>query len=146
MAETKRRKSRRRSNVALPWEERGSFWRQLLAGPRWKVALVVLALVWVGSLFWSSADRRAKVRETRLAIWETQRAVSAFRAEVGRCPRSTNELLHPPRSRSRYLRRKPRDGWGRVLYVRCPSKEDPDGADVVSAGPSGSFLQADNIQ
>ena len=60
MAQTKRRKSRR-SSVALPWEERGSFWRRLLAGPRWKVALVALALVWVGSLLWRAADERARL-------------------------------------------------------------------------------------
>ncbi|MAQ14332.1 MAG: hypothetical protein CMN30_06005 [Sandaracinus sp.] len=145
MVQTKRRKSRR-SSVALPWEERGSFWRRLLAGPRWKVALVALALVWVGSLLWRAADERARVRQTRLAISETQRAVSAFRSEVGRCPRSTTELLHPPRSRTRYLRNKPRDGWGRQLWVRCPAQGDPDGSEVVSAGPSGDFLEADNIQ
>ena len=145
MAQAKRRR-KSRSSVALPWEERGSFWRSLLAGPRWKVALVLVLLVWVGSLLWSSADRRSRERQTRLAITETRRAVSAFRAELGRCPRSTTELLHPPRSRSRYLRQKPRDGWGRQLWVRCPAKFDPDGADVISAGPSGSFLEADNIQ
>ena len=81
-----------------------------------------------------------------LAITEARRAVSTFRAEVGRCPRSTTELVHPPRSRTRYLRRTPKDGWGRQLYVRCPAYDDPDGAEIVSAGPSGSLLKADNIQ
>jgi len=57
-----------------------------------------------------------------------------------------DELLHPPRSGRRYLRSVPLDGWGRAFWVRCPGRYDPDGADVVSAGPSGTLLADDNLQ
>ena len=87
------------------------------------------------------ADARARVRATRAGIAEVQRAVTAFRAEMGRCPRSTTELVHPPRVGARYLLEVPIDGWGRELYVRCPSPHDPNAAEVVSAGPSGSFSE-----
>lgn len=132
--------------VALPWERRGAWVRELLAGRRWKVlviaAIVALVLVMVGS----SAEQRQRERETRAAIGEIKRSIAAFRADLGRCPHSLDELLHPPRSGERYLRQVPVDGWGRAFFVRCPGRYDPDGVDVVSAGPSGSFLVDDNIQ
>lgn len=132
--------------VALPWERRGAWVRELLAGRRWKVlvvlAIVALVLLMVGS----SAEQRQRERETRAAIGEIKRGIATFRADLGRCPHSLYELLHPPRSGDRYLRQVPVDGWGRAFFVRCPGRYDPDGVDVVSAGPSGSFLTDDNIQ
>jgi len=68
-----------------------------------------------------------------------------FRAEVGRCPHSTVELVHPPRAAAQYLTEVPSDGWGRPLHVRCPGRLPGDPADVVSGGPSGSFSIDDSI-
>ncbi len=133
------------TNVTLPWERRGTLFRQLLRGPRWKVGLAALALVGLAALTVETAAERSRLRETRAAIAEAHRAIALFRAQVGRCPRSTTELVHPPRSRTRYLREVPKDGWGRPLWLRCPGHDDPDGEDVLSAGPSGSFLVDDNI-
>lgn len=132
--------------VALPWERRGAWIRELLAGRRWKVLLGAAAVAAVLLMVASSAEHRERVQETRAAIAEIKRAVSAFRADNGRCPHSLYELMHPPRSGARYLQRTPVDGWGRAFWVRCPGRYDPDGVDVVSAGPSGSFLVDDNIQ
>lgn len=92
-----------------------------------------------------SAEQRQRVRETRAAIAEVKRSIAAFRADLGRCPHSLHELMHPPRSGQRYLRRIPVDGWGQAFWVRCPGRYDPEGVDVVSAGPSGSFLEDDNL-
>ena len=136
---------RRGGNVSLPWERRGS-WRQLLSGSRWKAVLALVLLFGAGALVWSSADRNRRERETHVAIAEVRRAIVRFRAEVGRCPHSTTELVHPPRSRTRYLREMPKDGWDRQLWVRCPSQVDPDDFTVLSAGPSGSFFVDDNVQ
>ncbi len=94
----------------------------------------------------SAAEQRERARQTRLAIAEVRRAVMAFRTEVGRCPRSAVELVHPPRTVSRYLHEMPRDGYDRAISWRCPGLSDPDGVDVVSAGPSGSLLADDNVQ
>lgn len=138
-------RTKRRSGISLPWERRGSL-RSLLAGARWRLwlaAAVVVAIVWTIA---SAASRREKEHETRVAIAEVRRAIRAFRAETGRCPSSTVELVHPGRSSGRrYLRQMPKDGWGRSLWVRCPGRNDPDGADVISAGPSGSFFVDDNL-
>lgn len=141
----KRRKRIRRSNVSLPWERRGAFFRGLFRGPRWKV--LVGAMLISGAVFvvWSTAASAAETRHTRIAIAEVRRAIREFRSEVGRCPRTTVELVHPPMSRNRFLSSMPRDGWGQPLYVQCPSQNNPDDADVLSPGPSGSFFVDDNV-
>jgi len=139
-------RDRARRGVALPWERRGAWVRELLAGRRWKVLLSIAVALSILFLVGRSAEHARRVRETRVAIAEVERGLSAFRADLGRCPHSIDELLHPPRSGQRYLPHVPVDGWGRAFFVRCPGRYDPDGADVISAGPSGSFLDDDNIQ
>lgn len=132
-------------SITLPWERRGAWMRDLVRGRRWKLilaaALGALVLLFVAR----SAEQRQRVRETRAAIAEVKRSIAAFRADLGRCPHSLHELMHPPRSGQRYLRRIPVDGWGQAFWVRCPGRYDPEGVDVVSAGPSGSFLEDDNL-
>jgi len=139
---------RRRSgpSIALPWERRGAWLRELITGQRWKVILLATLGIATLALVARSADQRQRERETRAAISEIKRGIAAFRADLGRCPQTLHELLHPPRSTRRYLRHVPVDGWGRALWVRCPGRYDPDGADVVSAGPSGSYLEDDNLR
>ena len=120
--------------------------RELVAGRRWKVMLLVAVASLALAAAANSADHRQRERETRAAIAEVKRAIAAFRADLGRCPQNLRELLHPPRSERRYLRHIPVDGWGQAFWVTCPGRYDPDGADVVSAGPSGNFLADDNLQ
>ncbi len=97
-------------------------------------------------LVYRAADHEEKMRLTRHAILEVHHAIEDFRADVGRCPRSQDELVHPPRSAARYLREIPDDAWGHRIFVRCPAFHDPDGADVISAGPSGDFFVDDNVR
>ncbi|MFW6067506.1 MAG: type II secretion system protein GspG [Myxococcota bacterium] len=135
-----------REGVSLPWEERGAWLRGLLAGQRWKVVLLVLAVLGAGFLVFRNAQHQSRVRRTRIAIAEVERAIAAFRTELGRCPRSAVELVHPPAPGHRRLSEMPLDGWGRELWINCPGHFDPNEADVVSAGPSGSFFVDDNVQ
>ena len=107
------------------------------------MAAVCSALVLV--LVGRSAERRERERATRAGIAEIKRGLAAFRNDLGRCPHSLHELIHPPRTGRRYLREVPVDGWGNTFFVRCPGRYDPNGADVVSAGPSGDFLEDDNL-
>lgn len=131
---------RSQSDISLPWENRGNVLGRLLGGARSRVVVALVAVV-AGVFFLArTAERRNAERETRLAIVEVTQAVQRFRSEHGRCPRSIDELLHPPLSGRRYLRDLPRDGWGNPLLVRCPSQNDPDDVDVLAAGPSGSFF------
>jgi hypothetical protein len=132
-------------SIALPWERRGAWARELLAGRRWKVLLAVAVAALILFAVGRSAEHRQRVHDTRAAADEIQRAITAFRADMGRCPHTLDELLRPPRSGRRYLRDIPVDGWGRAFWVRCPGRYDPGSAEVVSAGPSGSFLLDDNL-
>ena len=140
-----RRNRRSGSAVLLPWERRKALVASFFSLRRWRGLLLASLLGSCVASAWQLADRRTRIRSTRASIAEVQRAVGAFRAEMGRCPRSKTELVHPPRGGARYLTEVPTDGWGRELYVRCPSPENASTAEVVSAGPSGSFSVDDNI-
>jgi hypothetical protein len=118
----------------------------VFSGSRWRAALIALTLVLAVGTLARAAQERDRVRLTRVAIAQVHDAVARFRAEVGRCPRSMGELAHPPRGGSHYLRETPLDGWGRPLILRCPGLDDPDGEDVISAGPSGSLIVDDNMK
>ncbi|MGF1465223.1 MAG: type II secretion system protein GspG [Sandaracinaceae bacterium] len=132
-------------SLALPWERRGTWRRELFAGRRWR-GLLVLGLVALGTFgVFRSAQHRDRMRSTRATLVEVQRAIDAFRADFGRCPQSLRELVFPPRGSRRYLRELPADGWGHALYAECPGRYDPAAADVVSAGPSGNFIVDDNL-
>lgn len=141
----KRRRSQ--STIALPWENtRGGFLRYWFTGARLAgLGLVVVAVALVIITF-RAQEERERVRSSRQAVEEVETALVRFREEFGRCPRSTVELVHPPSTGRRFLREMPKDGWGRELHVECPGYFDPDDVDVISAGPSGSFLTDDNIE
>jgi hypothetical protein len=140
---SKRTKYRR--NVFLPWERKTVWFTELLSGQLWKTLALVIVTFGAVLFTWRVADYRARVRVTRTSIAEVQRAIVAFRTELGRCPHSTVELVHPPRAGAHYLNELPDDGWGRPLYVRCPNPQEPEAALVVSAGPSGVFSRDDNV-
>lgn len=134
------------SSIALPWERQTTRARDVLGDGRWRRVVGVVVLVFAALTIHRSIDTRRRVMATHEALDEVRRAVGRFRADMGRCPMTMNELVHPARRAARYLAEAPVDGWGRPLWVRCPGRYDPEGVDVVSAGPSGNFLVDDNIQ
>jgi len=136
---------RRGSALALPWEGRARWLGAFASRSRWQAALLVLAVGGLLFAFVRFADHRRQLHLTYVAIAETHRAIAAFRADVGRCPESPEELVHPPRTGTRYLREIPVDGFGRPLFIACPGRLEEGRPDVVSAGPSGDFFDDDNI-
>ncbi|MBK8170095.1 MAG: type II secretion system protein GspG [Sandaracinaceae bacterium] len=140
------RRAKSQSSISLPWERRSAWFSGLFAQGRWRVMLLIGFLLFVVYSVWSISDRNARTRATRSAIAEVQRAIARFRTDLGRCPHSTVELVHPPRTGVRYLTELPTDGWGKALWIQCPGHWDAEEVDVVSAGPSGSFVDDDNIQ
>lgn len=139
------RRRLRASPIRLPWERESVWLPALLSGRRWWLLVGSALLLGFVVLAYRAADERARTRASRAAIAEARRAVAAFVAELGRCPHSTVELMHPPKAGAQYLNELPVDGWGRPLYVRCPGNHPHEVAEVISAGPSGSFLQDDQI-
>jgi len=138
-------KRRTRERVSLPWERRGGRLRGALHNTRWQALLGAVLLVALLLGFARYAEHRIRVRNTRVAIAQVKQAIDRFRTDVGRCPSTNTELLHPPLSQKHYLDSMPTDGWDRPLRIRCPG-HFADEADVISAGPSGSLLEDDNIQ
>lgn len=140
--------SRRRFNdrsILLPWERKQAYLGHV-AVRRYAILLLLTAAgAWLLSFAYRAADERARIRATRASIMEARHAVTLFVAELGRCPHSVMELLHPPKAGADYLNEVPLDGWGRKLYIRCPGNRPGDVAEVFSAGPGGSFLVDDHI-
>ncbi len=134
-----------RERIALPWERPGRPWRAASGGRGGKVILgALLACVAAWALV-RETNERARIRDTEVAIAQVRGAIDQFRVDMGRCPASNSELMHPPNAQKQYLDELPLDGWGRPLQVRCPGTFG-DEPDVISAGPSGSLLTDDNIQ
>ena len=118
---------------------------ELFSGKRLRPLGYTVLAVFVCAIAYRRVSHSERVRTTRAAIVDVEQAVYAFRAELDRCPRSLIELMHPPSERAQYLSAMPRDAWGKELLLRCPGELKPHSADVVSAGPSGSFSVDDNI-
>jgi hypothetical protein len=131
--------------VLLPWERRSARLGRIALSRYLVLTLGAAMLFGVVTLAYRAAEERARIRTTRAAIAEARRAVTAFVAELGRCPHSMVELLHPPKAGADYLTEVPLDGWGHKLYIRCPGSRPDEVAEVISAGPSGSFLKDDQI-
>jgi hypothetical protein len=107
------------------------------------------AVVVAGLLFGAHwlGGRRADVRFTRAILGEVEGAAHAFVGDIGRCPHTAAELVHPPRSGVQYLSEPPVDAWGRAVHLRCVPRGESQSPEIeaTSAGVSGSFLDDDNI-
>jgi hypothetical protein len=139
------RRRLRNHTILLPWERKNAFQGRVALSKH--VASFVAVLLGAALLLvaYRAADEQARTRATRASIAEARRAVTAFVAELGRCPHSSVELMHPPKAGAHYLNELPLDGWGHALYIRCPGAALDDVAEVISAGPHGSFLVDDHI-
>jgi hypothetical protein len=135
---------KRSSRLPLPWERTRQPLRGLFSRRRVLPLLGALLLLASASAAYWLGTRRAQVRATRAMLVEVERATRAFIRDLGRCPQDTNELVHPPKSGRHYLSEPPTDAWGRAPHVRCSGGERTV-IEVVSAGPSGSFLDDDNV-
>jgi len=140
-----RRSKKRIDQLPLPWESTrrplatGLSLRRL--GPALGFGAGVGALVGAYAL----GSRHVDVASTRALLGEVRSATRAFVSDVGRCPRDTRELMHPPKSGREYLGEPPVDAWGHPIYLRCDAADEHLRIEVVSAGPSGSFVDEDNI-
>jgi len=139
-----RRKTAQDTRLSLPWEHGESALTALFSGRRvWPLLTLITVVACTAGAF-VLGGRRAALLSTRATLAEVERAAHAFVRDVGRCPRGTAELVHPPKTGVHYLTQPPRDAWGRSLYFRCSEGEHAE-IEVVSAGPSGSFLDDDNV-
>jgi len=134
---------KRSARLPLPWE-RASRSAPSLSGHRLVPLLGIGALCALALAAYHLGGRRADMRATRAMLGEVERATRDFVGDLGRCPEDANELVHPPKSGMHYLSDPPLDAWGRPPYLRCEAGEHTT-IEVLSAGPSGSFLDDDNV-
>lgn len=132
----------RERTVFLPWERQGTIFGQIGAS-RVRPFLALSALLAV--CLWMAARERDRggVRSTRATILVARRAVDTYRADAaGQCPKGGwDEIV----SRG-YLTGPPRDAWGHVLTLTCPSRHPNKTYDVSSDGPDGEPGGLDRVE
>ncbi|MDB4977509.1 MAG: hypothetical protein JWN48_5850 [Myxococcaceae bacterium] len=139
--------SKRSARLALPWERAHRPFRLFVSRRRFLPALSLVALAGFTFATYRLGEQRAAVHATRAVLAEVEAATRTFMTELGRCPEDVSELVHPPKSGTQYLSEPPLDAWGRAPHLRCTRDEGAEHAEieVLSAGPSGSFLDDDNV-
>ncbi len=114
---------------------------------RWWVPIVTTAIglsLYLGGTF--QADHRSRIRQARALVHDAHRSLAQFTIDYDRCPRTLTELAHPPGRPQGYVFSGMGDPWGTPLEILCPDTKDAlDHVAVTSAGPSGDFLEDDNI-
>jgi len=114
----------------------------------WAVLMLLVfaasTLVWAGlfqvvrSVRVSGCCTHGHVRSELVNI---QQALGHFRLETNNdCPQHLNELFE-----ARFLNKPPLDPWGQPFHLVCPGRHDPEGADVVSAGPDRRLGTVDDV-
>lgn len=140
-----RRRKLNSKSVVLPWEQGSSRladWLSFRAWGRLSLALVVAGCA-AGVVYAAIAqDKRERTYRT---IGEVHQGLMAYRRVFGRCPDTVAEFVGARARLGHRFEQHPADAWGQPLWIKCPGRYDPLGADVISAGPSGSFLDGDNI-
>jgi hypothetical protein len=135
---------KRVARLPLPWERATRPLRAPLSGRRFLPLMAALAAIGLGAGTYVLGGRRADVLATRATLAEIESAARAFVGDLGRCPEDTSELVHPPKSGLSYLSEPPLDAWGRAPALSCTAGEHTE-IEVLSAGPSGSFMDDDNV-
>ncbi len=107
------------------------------------VVLAIIALLagGVGAAVFRSF-RRAQIQTARLRVKAARDAVSQFMIDnSSACPHGVEDLIN-----QKYLdRSNAKDPWGKDLSLRCPGTNDPDSADISSAGPDKQEGTPDDI-
>jgi hypothetical protein len=136
--------SKRSPRLALPWERAHRPLRVYISRRKFLPLIALCAVFALSYAAYFLGGRRADVHATRAMLGEVEAATRAFLADLGRCPEDANELVHPPKSGVQYLSQPPLDAWGNAPHLRCAPGEHAE-IEVLSAGPSGSFLDDDNV-
>ena len=108
------------------------------------VVLAIIALLagGVGAAVFRNF-KKAQVSTARLRVKAARDATAQYMMDnSSTCPRSVDDLVS-----QKYLdRSNAKDPWGKDMTFRCPGTNDPDNADVISAGPDKQEGTADDIK
>ena len=106
------------------------------------VVLAIIGLI-VGSVGVMVFNRfkKAQSQTAKTRVTEISNATTQFMLDnSNNCPRGLDDLVA-----QKYLKKGLKDPWGKDFIFRCPGTNDPDGADVASAGPDKQEGTADDI-
>lgn len=108
------------------------------------VVLAIIALLagGVGAAVFKNF-KKAQVSTARLRVKAARDAVAQYMMDnSSSCPRGIDDLVS-----QKYLDRgNAKDPWGKDLIFHCPGTQDPDAADISSAGPDKQEGTADDIR
>jgi len=120
--------------------------RQRDAGMTLIEILIVLALI---SLVTGSIGvmvfNNFKKGQTKVAKTQVSEVIGAVQQYMmdnnNNCPQGIEELIT-----QKLLKKDYKDPWGKQFTLKCPGEQDPDGVDVVSAGPDKAEGTDDDIK
>jgi general secretion pathway protein G len=120
--------------------------RQRDAGMTLIEILIVLALI---SLVTGSIGvmvfNNFKKGQTKVAKTQVSEVIGAVQQYMmdnnNNCPQGIEELIS-----QKLLKKDHKDPWGKPFTLKCPGEQDPDGVDVVSAGPDKAEGTDDDIK
>jgi general secretion pathway protein G len=111
---------------------------------------------WLGYRVWTAITAGPVPGAAPLTVAMITRGIapmlSLHKQHVGEYPTSLQDLLARPQNNpgadrwlGPYVKKVPRDGWGREFCYSCPGQHNPDAYDLWSAGPDGVSGTADDV-
>lgn len=86
--------------------------------------------------------KRAQVKIAKQRVKEVLQGVTTFMIDNNNCPKGMDELVA-----QKYLSKgAAKDPWGKDFTLKCPGQQDPDSADISSAGPDKQDGTQDDIR
>jgi general secretion pathway protein G len=89
-----------------------------------------------------SQFKKAQVKIAKQRVKEVMQGVTTFMIDNNNCPRGMDQLVA-----EKYLAKgAAKDPWGKDFTLKCPGTNDPEAADVSSAGPDKQDGTPDDIR
>ncbi len=108
------------------------------------VVLAIIALIagGVGAAVFKQY-KKAQIQTAKMRVKAARDATAQFMMDNSNaCPKGIDDLLS-----QKYLdKNNGKDPWGKDLLFRCPGTNDPDTADITSAGPDRQEGSTDDIK
>ena len=106
------------------------------------IVLAIIALIagGVGTAVFSQY-KKAQIKIAKQRVNAVKNGVNTYMVDNNGCPKGIDDLVA-----QKYLdKSNAKDPWGKDLIFRCPGTNDPESADVVSAGPDKQEGTPDDI-
>jgi general secretion pathway protein G len=107
------------------------------------IVLAIIALIagGVGTAVFSQF-KKAQIKIAKQRVNAVKNGVNTYMVDNNACPKGIDDLVA-----QKYLdKSNAKDPWGKDLIFRCPGTNDPESADIVSAGPDKQEGTPDDIR